>query len=91
MLTSRQGNVRQVIADSAQVELSRIKGWSWCDDNNGKLCSNKVAALWCSLNSRAVKDNMTKVHIAGKEFGRVQILPYLGLLFDRIFSSAAHT
>ena len=48
--------MRQEIADSAQAELNRIDGW--CDDNNGKLHSGKAAALWCSLNNKAVKDEM---------------------------------
>ena len=73
--------MRQAFADSAQVELNRIEGW--CEDNNGKLHSGKAAALWCSLNNRAIKDDLPKVHIAGKEIGRVHILLYLGLLFDR--------
>ena len=53
----------------------------------------KAAVLWCSLNNRAVKDDMPKVHIAGKEISRVHmhILPYLGLLFDRTLSWCAHT
>ena len=34
---------------------------------------------------------MPKVHIAGKEIGRVHILPYLGLLFDRTLSWGALT
>ena len=89
VLTSRRGKVRQEIADSAQEELNRIEGW--CGDNNGKLHSGKAAALWCSLNNRAVKDIMPKVYIDDNEINRVHVLPYLGLLFDRTLSWADHT
>jgi ribonuclease HI len=89
VLTSRRGKVRQEIADSAQAELNRIDGW--CDDNNGKLHSGKAAALWCSLNNKAVKDEMPKVFIDGNEINRVHLLPYLGLLFDRTLSFSEHT
>ena len=46
VLITRQGNDRQVIADSAQVEFNRIE--EWCGDNNRRLHSGKAAALWCS-------------------------------------------
>ena len=73
--------------------MNRIDGW--CDDNNGKLHSGKAAALWCSLNNKAVKDEMPKVFIDGNEINRVLLLPYLGLLFnrtiDRTISFSEHT
>ena len=69
--------------------MNRIDGW--CDDNNGKLHSGKAAALWCSLNNKAVKDEMPKVFIDGSEINRVHLLPYLGLLFDRTLSFSEHT
>ena len=89
VLTSRRGKIRQEIADSSQQELNRIEGW--CEDNNGKLHSGKAAALWCSLNNRAVKDDMPKVYIDNKEINRVHVLPYLGLLFDRTLTFSDHT
>merc|ERR1711923_90331 len=89
VLTSRRGKVRKEIADNAQEELNRIEGW--CGDNNGKLHSGKAAALWCSLNNRAVNDIMPKVYIDDNEINRVHVLPYLGLLFDRTLSWSDHT
>ena len=88
-MTSRRGKVRQEIADSAQAELNRIDGW--CDDNNGKLHSGKAAALWCSLNNKAVKDEMPKVFIDGNEINRVHLLPHMSLLFDFALSFSDHT
>ena len=78
-----------MIADSAQVELNRFEGW--CGDNNDKLHSGTAAALWCSLNNRAVKGDMTKVFICDKEINRIRVLPYLGLFFDRTLSWAEDT
>ena len=69
VLTSRRGKIRQEIADSSQEELNRIEGL--CEDNNGKLHSEKPSGLLCTLNNSAVKDDMPKVYIDNKEIDRV--------------------
>ena len=64
VLAYRQGKNRQDIASGLQVELDRMH--DWCEEYNGKLHPDKASVLWCTLNNRAVKDDMPEVSIAGK-------------------------
>ena len=64
VLAYRQGKSRQDIASGLQDELDRMH--HWCEEYNGKLHPDKASVLWCTLNNRAVKDDMPEVSIAGK-------------------------
>ena len=62
----------------------------WCEEYNGKLHPDKASVLWCTLNNRAVKDDMPEVSIAGKVIKRDHSLRYLGIVFDRSLSGNEH-
>ena len=88
VLAYRQGKNRQGIASGLQVELDRMH--DWCEEYNGKLHPDKASVLWCTLNNRAVKDDMPEVSIAGKVIKRDHSLRYLGIVFDRSLSGNEH-
>ena len=46
--------------------------------------------LWCSLNNRAVNDDMPVVDISGAAIKREPTLRYLGVIFDRSLSGKDH-
>ena len=88
MLAYCQGKSRQDIASGLQDELDRMH--DWCEEYNGKLHPDKASVLWCTLNNRAVKDDMPEVSIAGKVIKRDHSLRYLGIVFDRSLSGNEH-
>ena len=78
VLAYRQGKGRQQIASGLQDELDRLQ--NWCEENNGKLHPDKASVLWCTLNNRAVKQDMPEVSISGGVIKRDQWLRYLGII-----------
>ena len=88
ILAYRQGRDRQATADNLQEELDRLD--NWCEEHDGKLHPDKASVLWCSLNNRAVHDQMPEVSIGGQSIKRDCILRYLGLIFDRSLSGKDH-
>ena len=87
-LAYRTGKERQAIADSVQEELDRIG--TWCEENNGKIHPGKASVLWCSLNNRAVKEEMPEVSINGQPIKRDDTLRYLGIVLDRTLCGKEH-
>ena len=42
----------------------------WCDENNCQLHTDKASVLWCSLNNRAIREQMLDLKIASKVIKR---------------------